>query len=238
MDQIRIGITGSSGSGKSTIAHELAKNYEQKGIVCQVISLDNFYRDSLDKSTTNWDDPDTFDSQCFEEFLMALRNSPGQPVVYPKFNFDTSRRETGINFTNPNASFFIFEGIFAHHPAIKHLYTKTIFVETDLNLCFERRKVRDMSHRGHSEEQVIAAWKHHVLPGYTEHILPHKAEAHIVVSNDETNRNLSFDLSEIIRAIDAHKAPRASQLRYRMFSALGQIVARESREDASYNLCS
>lgn len=215
MRQTRIGITGSSGSGKSTVAREIAKHYESQGVVCQTISLDDFYRDAMDVNTTNWDDPSAFDHKCFGEFLIKLQNEPGKAIAYPKYNFSTSSRSKELNHTNPNATLFIFEGIFAHHTDIT-LYTKTIFVETDPALCFERRKKRDIAERGKTEQQVYDAWDKQVFPAFLNHILPHKNTAHIVIANDDLNTGLQFDLTEVVHAINTDETVQTSHFRCRL----------------------
>lgn len=226
-----LGLAGSSGSGKSTTAGLIAEQYESQGVKCQVISLDDFYRDGLDPVTTNWDDPAAFDHERFAQFLRELRENG--MATYPVYDFATSsRRKDKVNQTAPGASLFIFEGIFAHHPAINNLYDLTVFVDTQPELCLARRKARDIAERGSTAEKVERDWQTFVYPAFQQHILPRKDEADIVVTNNVVSRGIQFDLSGLMHSIKARLSSSVKETLGRVSCSLFPRVATSASEFA------
>ena len=195
--------------------------------------MDNFYRIDLPHDgTTNWDHPDSFDHKLFIQFLNDLNLN--ESAEYPEYDFATSsRKKDTANQTKPKTKLFIFEGIFAHHEPIAHLYQAKIFVDTDSAICFERRKIRDVAERNFTEEQVISWWNKSVFPMYQEHILPKKDLAHIVLTNDnEHSENLNFDMSLLIEnlnklLINENKTTHA-QIRYILMPPVPPICSQEA----------
>ena len=74
---ILIGITGGSGSGKSTIAKELFETFGDEHIA--MVQQDAYYKDqshlSMEERTkTNYDHPNAFDNALLVEHLKSLIN--------------------------------------------------------------------------------------------------------------------------------------------------------------------
>src|SRR3954470_19238421 len=81
-----IGITGSSGAGKT----ELARAVGQK-VPAPVYSLDSYYRDLAhltlaERAATNFDDPSALEHELLLGQLEALLNQ--KPIHKPIYNFD------------------------------------------------------------------------------------------------------------------------------------------------------
>src|SRR5665647_3836558 len=90
---ILIGITGGTGSGKSTIAREI---YKQFGDTCiAMIEQDSYYKDQSDLSSeerikTNYDHPDAFDTSLLVKHLNLLLE--GKVIEKPIYNFEIHNR--------------------------------------------------------------------------------------------------------------------------------------------------
>ena len=81
-----IGITGGSGSGKSTVV----KRIEAISSECLLIEQDNYYKsapqvNNENITAVNFDHPDAFDMDLMLENLMDLKK--GRSVMMPQYDF-------------------------------------------------------------------------------------------------------------------------------------------------------
>ena len=90
---ILIGITGGTGSGKSTIADALYSNFSNDCIA--MIQQDMYYKDQShlsmeERVKTNYDHPMAFDNDLLVEHLKALIN--GESIEKPSYDFTVHNR--------------------------------------------------------------------------------------------------------------------------------------------------
>ena len=88
-----IGIAGGSGSGKSTVAKNVAENLGSLSVA--FIDMDAYYRNfthlSLDERRhLNWDHPDAFDYDLLTSHLEQL--AAREPIDKPVYDFVTHLR--------------------------------------------------------------------------------------------------------------------------------------------------
>src|SRR5690554_4206984 len=107
-----IGIAGGTGSGKTTLAHQIF-NMLPKGSGT-IMFLDNYYRDQSYipfeiREKANYDHPDAIESSLLFEHLKALKN--GQRIQEPVYDFKRHTRSEETIEVTP-ASIIILEGIF------------------------------------------------------------------------------------------------------------------------------
>ena len=93
MYPIIIGIAGGSGSGKTTFAQNLKKEFENEIVV---LSHDFYYKnhDELtfeERKKLNFDHPNAFDTDMLVEHLKELKN--GNPIDHPVYSFVRHNRE-------------------------------------------------------------------------------------------------------------------------------------------------
>jgi uridine kinase len=91
---LMIGIAGGSGSGKSTVAKNVAELLTTSSVV--FIDMDAYYKNfsSLsfdDRRTLNWDHPDAFDYDLLYEHLNAL--AARKSIEKPEYDFVTHLRK-------------------------------------------------------------------------------------------------------------------------------------------------
>ena len=180
MDIRTIGITGGSGSGKSTIVRKISeacKNYV-------FIAQDNYYRSAAFVNNSNitafnFDHPDAFDTELLHENLKDLKE--GKAVDIPQYDFVHHCRMDKMIHVEP-APLIIIEGLMVlYDPEIRNLLDFKIYVDTPDDIRFIRRLQRDISERGRTVESVIKQYLDVVRPGYYSFIAPTREFADLIV---------------------------------------------------------
>src|SRR5437762_4095126 len=99
-----IGIAGGSGSGKSTVARNVAELLTTSSVA--YIDMDAYYKNfpelSLDeRRKLNWDHPDAFDYDLLCDHLETL--SRRKPIEKPEYDFVTHLRRTRPTLVAPRS---------------------------------------------------------------------------------------------------------------------------------------
>jgi uridine kinase len=184
-----IGITGLSGSGKSYYVNLLKEKLGNN--VC-VVGFDDYYK-SLDQQMfdqngeINYDLPSALHQDKFHEDLLKLIQY--QPVEIKKYQFENYHAPELIEILYP-APILLIEGLFVlDYQPVNNLLDFRIFMDCDLELCFNRRLLRDVSQRNIAETKSRYQWKHHVLPAFEKYIVPYKEKCNMVIENN----GIAFD---------------------------------------------
>lgn len=197
-----IGISGGSGSGKTTIVRRIAE------IVPDFIVLpqDNYYKSSDQVSNTNitafnFDHPEAFDTPLLAKHLRRLKK--GQPVEMPQYDFVNHRREDQTVHVGAKR-LIILEGILVFfHRELRDLIDVKLFVDTPDDIRFIRRLQRDINERGRTVESVIRQYLEVVRPGHYQFIEPTKAYADLIIPEGGTNDRALEVLSSFMCSITA-----------------------------------
>lgn len=183
-----IGISGGSGSGKTTIVKRIAEVVEDFVFIPQ----DNYYK-SADHSVSNdnitsfnFDHPDAFDRELMIAHLKMLKK--GKSINIPTYDFVNHRRAEKVIYIEPKP-IIIFEGIMVFFDKkIRDLIDLKIYVDTPADIRFIRRMERDIVERGRTMESVIQQYLEVVRPGHMEFIEPTKAHADLIVPEGGNNQ--------------------------------------------------
>ena len=95
-EALLIGIVGGSGSGKTSIAHELIRRLGQAQVETLLLDMDAYYaplevvRGRFGGRPINWDHPHAFDLELMATHLAALKR--GQAIRKPVYDFSISDR--------------------------------------------------------------------------------------------------------------------------------------------------
>lgn len=189
MEEARlIGICGGSGSGKTTIVHEIS-NYVADFVL---IPQDNYYKSAEHMSNRNitafnFDHPDAFDNDLLRKHLLALKRL--EPIDMPEYDFVNHRRkETTVEITPKKL--IIFDGIMTFfRKELRELMDLKIYVDTPDDIRFIRRLKRDIDERGRTVDSVITQYLEYVRPGHFEFVEPTKAYADIIIPEGGRNEN-------------------------------------------------
>ena len=183
-----IGISGGSGSGKTTFVKELYKNFSPEQ-VC-VLSQDNYYKPREEQVTDstgekNFDLPESFKEAEYLRDVLKLLN--GEDIVLKEYTYNNPLVEPKL-ITYKAATIIIIEGLFVFHFLdVCNLMDFKIFIDADEHIKLIRRIQRDQIERNYPIEDVLYKYQHHVFPAYQKFILPYKPSCDIVVNN-----NISF----------------------------------------------
>lgn len=188
MNPILIAIAGGSASGKTTVVKKIIEQLNSKDIT--VISHDDYYKDLTHLALTerykvNFDHPDSIDNDLFVAQLKDLLD--GKSISKPKYDFVEHNRSSEYELVEPT-KIIIIEGILIlEDEKVRDLATIKLFVESDDDIRFIRRLVRDTKERGRSIESVINQYLTTVKPMYYAFIKPTKRYADIIIPNDSTH---------------------------------------------------
>lgn len=186
---ILIGITGGTGSGKSTIADEIYSSFSDECIA--MIQQDMYYKDQShltmeERVKTNYDHPRAFDNDLMVEHLKALIN--GEAIEKPIYDFAEHNRSKET-VTVESKRIIIVEGILVlEDERIRDLLDIKVYVDTDADIRILRRLVRDIEERGRTVDSVIEQYLSVVRPMHMQFIEPTKRNADIIVPEGGQNK--------------------------------------------------
>lgn len=195
-----IGITGGSGSGKTTIVRKISEIVGEFTFIPQ----DNYYRSAEYVNNTNitafnFDHPTAFDTDLLVEQIDTLRRD--EPIEMPLYDFVNHRRREETVAVSPG-KLVILEGIMIFfEPRLRELIDLKIFVDTPDDIRFIRRLTRDIDERGRTVQSVIDQYLGTVRPGHYEFIEPSKVYADLIVPEGGQNKKALEVLGSFMREI-------------------------------------
>ena len=186
---ILIGISGGTGSGKSTVTKEIFKSITDKNVT--VIEQDSYYKDQSHMSfeervKTNYDHPFAFDNRLLIKHLKALMNL--EPIEKPIYDFENHNRKKESYHVEPR-HIIILEGILIlYDEELRDLLDIKIFVDTDSDVRVIRRILRDIKERDRTLDSVIMQYMKTVRPAHLQFVEPTKRYADIIIPEGGYNK--------------------------------------------------
>ena len=185
---IIIGVTGGSGSGKTSVSRAILANFPNAKIA--VIEHDSYYKDQShltfeERVTTNYDHPLAFETDLLINHLKEL--IADRPVDIPIYDY-TQHTRSEKSYRQEPQDVFIVEGILVlEDQRLRDLMDIKLFVDTDDDIRIIRRIKRDMQERGRSLDSINEQYTRVVKPMYHQFIEPTKRYADIVVPEGVSN---------------------------------------------------
>ena len=177
-----IGISGGTGSGKTTVAQNIISSIGESSTV--YLQQDSYYRNldamPLDqRSHVNFDHPDAFDCELMLSHLEDLRS--GRSIERPVYDFVAHTRKQETIHVEPLPTIIV-EGILIFHDArMRDLMDIKIFVDCDPDIRFIRRLERDIRSRGRSVESVVEQYLTSVRPMHLQFVAPSMRYADVIL---------------------------------------------------------
>jgi uridine kinase len=182
MKPLIIGIAGGTGSGKSTVARNVAQAIRAESVA--FIDMDAYYLNhahvSMDeRRKVNWDHPATFDWELLVDHLTRL--SRGEAIEKPVYDFVTHTRADRTVLI-PAARVIVIDGILLFSDArVRDLCDVKVFVDADADIRLIRRIKRDMVKRGRPLDEILDQYVKTVQPMHLEFVEPTKRYADVIV---------------------------------------------------------
>jgi uridine kinase len=187
-----IGITGGSGSGKTTFIRNLRGKYNSSQLC--IISQDEYYKPREPQQTDeigikNFDLPYSIDQEHFKHDLQRIIN--GETVIRQEYTFNNDLKQVGQVEYIP-APIILIEGLFVFFDdETRSLMDLKVFIHAKENLKVIRRIKRDQIERNYPLDDVLYRYENHVMPSYDSFIKPFMDDADIIINN---NRNFDNGL--------------------------------------------
>ena len=191
---IIIGVTGGSGSGKTSVSRAIFNHFPNHSIM--MLEQDSYDKDQSDLSfeerlNTNYDHPFAFDTDLLIDHLQQLLAY--QTIEKPVYDYVAHTRSEATIIQEPK-EVIILEGILIlEDERLRNLMDIKLYVDTDDDIRIIRRIKRDMEERGRTLDSVIEQYLTVVKPMYHQFIEPTKRYADVIVPEGGEN-HVAIDL--------------------------------------------
>lgn len=195
MKTVVISIAGGSGSGKTTVVNKIISRFKKRQV--RVLRLDDYYKKSSlpleERKKVNYDHPNSIDFSLFKSQIEDLIS--GKPIEKPIYDFNIYNRLEETEHIEPS-QILILEGILVmENEDLRKLSDIKIYVDTDADLRFIRRMLRDTKERGRSVDSVVDQYLKTVKPMHEAFVEATKKYADIIIPNDFSH-NVAVDVIE------------------------------------------
>jgi len=186
-----IGITGGTGSGKTTIVNEVINLFDASEIC--LLSSDSYYKNnaSLDfnqRDKLNYDIPEAIDFDLLNKHIDLLKQEIN--INVPNYCFTTHLRLEKTTVVEPK-KILIIEGILIlTNKTLRDSINYSVFLDCPRDVRFQRRLDRDIKERGRNYNDVINLFETRLDNMHSEFVEPHKTFCDLILN---TNENININ---------------------------------------------
>ena len=186
-----IGITGGTGSGKTTIVNEVINLFDASEI--SLLSSDSYYKNnaSLDfnqRDKLNYDIPEAIDFDLLNKHIDLLKQEIN--INVPNYCFTTHLRLEKTTVVEPK-KILIIEGILIlTNKTLRDSINYSVFLDCPRDVRFQRRLDRDIKERGRNYNDVINLFETRLDIMHSEFVEPHKTFCDLILN---TNENININ---------------------------------------------
>lgn len=201
-----IAIVGPSGSGKTWLAEAMSKSLSRNEAHSSVslINEDAYYRDQSELSLAqrrrvNYDHPDALEHDLLLRQLQKLCG--GESIQSPVYDYIRHTRSDERRRVDP-AALLLIEGVHVlHRQELRSEIDFSIYLDTPLDTCLQRRIERDIRERGRSAASVRSQFAESVLPMYQRFVAPVREHADLVMGQSPITKQQIRELKERVDAL-------------------------------------
>ena len=208
MKPLIIGIVGGTGSGKSTVARNVAQALSAQSVA--FIDMDGYYRNYAhlpmeERRRINWDHPDAFDWELLLAQLDQLLK--GEAIEKPIYDFVSHTRSERTQRVEA-VDVVVIDGILLFvDERVRDRCDVKVFVDADADIRLIRRIRRDIAKRGRPLEEVLEQYLTTVQPMHLQFVEPSKRYADVIVPRGGHNRiAIEMIVAKIERRLAADRA--------------------------------
>jgi uridine kinase len=183
-----VGVAGGTGAGKTTVVRAITEAVGGDRVA--ELPEDAYYReyahlDDAERARINWDHPDAIEVELLLDHVRLLIQ--GRTIQRPVYDFAAYARASGA-IPVESRPVLIVEGILIFVDArLRSLLDVKVFVDTDADLRFIRRLLRDVEERGRTVDSVVHQYLATVRPMHVAFVEPTKRYADIIVPEGGEN---------------------------------------------------
>lgn len=182
-NKVNVVIAGPTCSGKTTLANEIRKDFVAKEAVT-IVSQDDYFKNLCDvpRGKTGYL-MDSIEAFHQEEFKQDMQKLLQEGVAWmPRYQVATNTR-IGKNKIVRDSKINVIEGLHTITLLQNIPQAIYIFVDTDMEICLNRRILRDTVQYKIPEAIIKKHWNDCILPMYQRDILPQKRLADLIIEN-------------------------------------------------------
>ncbi len=199
---VTIAVAGGTGSGKTTISSAILERVGSQNIA--YLPHDAYYKDFdnlpfEERIQVNFDHPDSLDTALMCQHITQLQQ--WQAAEIPVYDFARYVRAEQTERIAPHPIILVEGILILAEPSLRPLFDVKIFVDTDADIRFIRRLMRDIAERGRTAESVIEQYLTTVRPMHLEFVEPSKRYADVIIPEGGYNRVAIDMVSDRIRAL-------------------------------------
>jgi uridine kinase len=200
-----LGLAGATGSGKSTVAKRVAARLGGYVISIETYATCVNHLSFEERSKQDYDAPEGTDVKLLESHI--AKYAGGHAIEAPIYDFAQHLRIRDRTTHVAPKTLLIVEGILALHFAeLRPHYNLSIFLEAPDDICFHRRKVRDITERQRPLEFIQWQYENTVLPAARKYLLPSRRYADVVIDSTPSLGEVEKNIEDAI----AQKRARAA----------------------------
>ena len=183
-----IGISGGTGSGKTTVVKKIVEALPPHHVA--VVPLDSYYNDTTsmteeERHAINFDHPDAFDWKLLTKQINELRE--GRAIEQPTYSYLKCNRLPETIHVEPKPVIIV-EGIMTLiNKKLRDIMDIRIFVDCDSDERLIRNIQRDTVERGRDVQTVLDRYLKVLKPMHEQFIEPTKRFAHIIIPEGGDN---------------------------------------------------
>jgi uridine kinase len=184
-----LGVAGGTASGKTTMARSILA--QVGGEPLAYLPHDAYYKHQPElsfeaRTQVNYDHPNSLETELLIEHVETLLN--GQAVNRPIYDFTHHLRTDQTTLVLPSPVVLIDGILIFTDPALRKLMDIKLYVDTDSDLRFIRRMMRDVNERGRTLDSVIEQYLITVRPMHMQFVEPSKRHADVIIPEGGMNQ--------------------------------------------------
>ena len=192
-----VGITGGTGSGKTTITNEVNKLFDSSDIC--LLSSDSYYKNNANldfsqRDKLNYDTPEAIDFNLLNKHIDLLKQ--GININVPNYCFTTHLRLENSTVLEPK-KILIIEGILIlTDKNLRDSIDYSVFLDCPRDVRFQRRLERDIKERGRNYNDVVNLFETRLDYMHSKFVEPYKSKCDLIL-----NTNENIDINPLVKFI-------------------------------------